>query len=108
MSFAETLWKAWAEVLFICLLVVGFIIALFIQSPVLNYLVIFAVGLMAGRLIFMKKGKQPLFPFFLIILGFLLGYALGSVIVNRTWVTILFVLGAIVSYYLHKKEYIPS
>ncbi len=108
MTVGETLWKAWAEVFFIILLVVGFLISLSIQSTALNYTVIFCAGLMIGRTIFMKKGKQPLFPFFLIIIGFLFGYTLGSVIVNRKIVALLFIIGGVISYYLHKKGYIPS
>ena len=110
MSFGETLWKAWAEVFFIILLVLGFLVSLSIQSTALNYTVIFCAGLMIGRTIFMKQGKQPLFPFFLIIIGFLLGYTFGGYIqgLSRTLVVLLFIIGAILSYYLHKKEYIPS
>ena len=108
MTLGETIWKAWAEVFFIILLLIGFFIALSIESPALNYIVISCAGLMVGRTIFMRKGKQPLFRFFFIIIGFLFGYTLGSVIVNRKIVALLFIIGGIISYYLHKKEYLPS
>ncbi len=106
MSIAQILWKSWAEFFFIVLLLIGFFVALFIQNAWLNYAVIFCAGLMAGRVLFIKTGRQPVFPFFLIIVGFLFGYMLGSFVFDRRIIAILFALGAVLSYYLHKKEYI--
>ena len=100
------LWKQWAETFFIILLLLGFVVSLSIQSAILNYVVIFCAGLMTGRTIFKKKGKQPLFPFFLIIIGFLLGYTLGSFAFSKKIIIFLFIVGSIISYYIHKKEYI--
>lgn len=100
------LWQNWAETLFILLLIVGLVLSITIQNAFLNYLIIFCAGLMAGRVIFIRKGKQPLFPFFLIIIGFLFGYMLGSFSFNRKVITFLFILGAIIGYYIHKKGYI--
>ena len=100
------LWKQWAETFFIILILLGFLVSISIESALLNYIVIFCAGLMAGRTIFKKKGRQPLFPFFLIIVGFLLGYMLGSFEFSKKIITFLFILGTIISYYIHKKEYI--
>jgi hypothetical protein len=100
------MWKQWAEVFFVILLMVGFLIAISIRSAAMNYVVIFLAGMMTGRLIYEKKGKQPIFAFFLIIIGFLFGYMLGSFGVNRKIIVVFFVAGSITSYYLHKKGYI--
>ena len=100
------LWEQWPELFFFILLVIGLIISISIQNAFLSYTIIFCVGLMAGRFIYMKIGKQPLFPFFLIAIGFLVGYVLGSVQFNRKLITFLFILGALISYYVHKKKYI--
>ena len=108
MAIDELMWKSWVEVFFIVLLLLGFFLAISLPSPFLTYLVIFLAGLLVGREIYLKKGKKPLVRFILIILGFIFGYMLGSKIynVNVKLVTLLFIVAAITSYYLHKKEYI--
>lgn len=100
------LWKQWVEVFFIILLMVGFLIAISIRSAAINYIVIFLAGMMAGRLFYEKLGKQPIFAFFLIIVGFLLGYMLGSFMVNKKLIVFFFIAGTLISYYTHKKGYI--
>ena len=99
-------WKQWAEVFFVILLMIGFLIAISIKSATMNYTVIFLAGMMAGRLIYEKKGKQPIFAFFLITVGFLFGYMLGSFTVNKKLIVLFFIAGSLVSYYIHKKGYI--
>jgi len=109
MTIGVMMWKSWAEVFFVLLLLIGFFISIALPNPWLNYLIIFLAGLLSGRWIYMKKGKQPLFPFFLIIVGFLFGYMLGaypSGLINTKLIAILFILGGIISYYIHKEGYI--
>lgn len=99
-------WQQWSEAFFIIVLIVGFLVALFIKNAIFVYIIIFCIGLMAGRAIFKKKGKQPLFPFFLIIIGFFIGYLIGAFNFNKKMITFLFIAGAIISYYIHKKGYV--
>jgi len=101
-------WKQWAEAFFIILIILGFLISISIQSPALNYLVIFCAGLWFGRTIYSKKGRQSMFPFFLIVIGFLIGYLAGGVIADTSIILMLlfFIVGSILSYYIHKKGYI--
>ncbi len=108
MAIEVIMWKNWAEVFFVVLLLLGFLLSIAMPNPWISYLVIFFAGLLSGRWIYKKKGRQPLFPFFLIIIGFLLGYMLGAypIGVNATAVVLLFIVGALLSYYAHKKEYI--
>ncbi|MBW2996056.1 hypothetical protein KY332_02015 [Candidatus Woesearchaeota archaeon] len=107
MNVGEMIWKNWAETLAIALLVIGFLLSISISSTVLLYIVVILSGFLAGRFYFSKIGKKPLFPFFLIIVGFMLGYALGSFNANRTAIIILFIICWIASHILHKKGYIP-
>jgi len=102
-----TIWKSWPETIGIFLLVIGVIVALSIQSAWINYVVICLGGLIFGRVIFTKKGKQPLFPFFLIVIAFLIGYLIGSIMFNKVYITALFIITTIISYQFHKKGYIP-
>jgi len=103
-----SVWKSWPEMLFFVLLVIGFIVAVSMQNASFIYIVIFIAGLFAGRYYFTKIGKQPLFPFFLILIGFLVGYMIGSFVANRKVVIFLFFLGWVISHIAHKKGYIPK
>ena len=95
----------WVEYLFIALLIVGFILALKVGSAVMTYIIISLCGLMSGR-IFYRIRKNPQFPFYVIIIGFLLGYLLGSYYGNKKIIFILFFVFNIISYYIYKKGYI--
>lgn len=106
MTIGDVFWKQWAEAFFIILLLVGFLLAITIQSIFLKYLIILLIGMMVGRLIYEKKGQKPLFPIILVIFGLFVGFMLGAYGANRKGLTILFFIGAIISYYIHKKGYI--
>ncbi|MBR9692268.1 hypothetical protein GOV06_05795 [Candidatus Woesearchaeota archaeon] len=107
MAAGENVWKNWAEIIAIVLLVIGFLMAISMNSALFIYIVVFLSGLLAGRYYFLKIGKQPLFPFFLIIIGFLLGYTLGSFDANRKIVALLFLISWYISHKAHKAGYIP-
>ena len=93
---------SWVEFFFFVLLVIGFITALFAPSAVVSYTVIFVSGMIGGRLIYERKEKLK-FPYYLIVIGFLVGYAIGAYYGNKSVIITLFVLGNIVSYYLYDK-----
>ncbi len=97
--------QSWPEIYAVILIVVGFLIAISIRSSILNYIVILLAGGMSGRLIFESK-KKGMFPYFLIIIGFLLGFMLGSIYISKRLIVFFFVLGIMLSYYIHKKGYI--
>ena len=92
----------WAEFFFFCLLVIGFLLSLAAPSAVLSYLMIFVCGMMAGRLMYERKKKLQ-FPYFLIIVGFVIGYVLGAFYGNKMVILTLFIIGTFLSYYLHDK-----
>lgn len=106
MVIGKTLWEKWAETVFIILLLIGFALAITIQSIFLKYLIMFLIGMMVGRFIYEKKGKQPLFPFVMTIFGLLVGYMIGAYGANRKGLALLFIIGSVLSYYIHKKGYI--
>jgi len=99
--------RNWAEIIFLILLIVGFLLSLAAPSAVLSYLMIFLVGMMAGRLIYYRK-KSMVFPYVLIIIGFFIGYLIGSRYGNWLVITILFVLGSILDYYLHEQGWLKD
>jgi len=101
--------KNWAEIIAFILLVVGFLFSLAAPSAVLSYIIIFVAGMMGGRLIYERR-KSMVFPYVLILIGFLVGYLIGSRYGYGDWLVIvlLFVLGSILSYYLHEQGFIKG
>ena len=84
-------------------MVIGFIIALLAPSAVISYVIAFFSGMFAGRLIFERKNKMQ-FPYFMIIVGFVIGYLVGVYYGSRRVVIVLFVIGAVLSYKLYDKK----
>jgi len=96
--------EQWAEAFAVFFLVLGLIVSVLLRSAYFSYLTIAFAGFLAGRLYYIKYAKEPILPFILIIIGFLLGYLVGSFWINRFLVLILFALGFALSYYLHMKD----
>ncbi|MBT4936248.1 hypothetical protein HOL21_01250 [Candidatus Woesearchaeota archaeon] len=96
--------EQWAEAFSLLFLAVGFIIAILLQSPFLSYLSVFFAGFVAGRVYYLKKSKEPILPFVLLIVGFLFGYLLGSFWASRFVTLLFFAVGFGISYYLHLKQ----
>lgn len=99
--------KSWAEFFFFVLMIIGFIVALWATSfsAVISYIVVFLSGMIGGRLLYDRK-KKLTFPYYIIIIGFIIGYVIGTYYGSRKVVIILFVLGILFSYHLHNKGYI--
>lgn len=100
---SEFFFRSWSEFLFFVLMIIGIIIALAAPSAVISYLVIFVSGMIAGRIMQWRQQKFH-FPYYLVIIGFLIGYLIGVYYGDRKIVFILFVLGAFLSYYLYDKK----
>src|SRR3989338_6561926 len=104
---ADFFFKSWAEFFFFALMVIGFIVSLWATSfiAVISYIVVFLSGMIGGRLLYERKRKLS-FPYYIIIIGFLIGYVLGAYYGSRQVIVVLFVLGILFSYHLHNKGYI--
>jgi len=96
--------EQWAEVLSLVFLVLGFFVAIVMRNPWFGYASISLAGLLAGRIYYVKRLTEPILPFILIILGFLLGYVVGGFWLSRKLALLLFVGFFTLSYYLHLKE----
>ena len=103
----EFFFKSWAELFFFAVMIMGFIVSLWATSfsAVISYIVIFLSGMIGGKLLYERR-KKLTFPYYIIIIGFLIGYVIGTYYGSRKIVIILFVLGLLLSYHLHKKGYI--
>lgn len=98
----------WPELLTLFFTLLGFFISVLISQPGLSYLFVFVSGLLAARLYYSQRYKQPILPSVLIILGFLVGYVAGSFWVSRFWTVVFFLGGFFLSYHIHVKGIIGS
>ena len=108
MDLSDFLFERWTEGFFIALIIIGFVLSVFIKSAFISYLIVFVAGLLAGRSIAVLIRKKNIFPYVLIILGFLIGYLIGSIAINisRVLIIIIFLIGSVLSYYICKKGYL--
>lgn len=93
----------WAEFFFFCLLIFGFLFSLSVQSAGLSYVLIVLFGIMCGRFLSVRKKG---FPFYLIVLGFLIGFLLGARFASWKVLVFFFFIGGLVSFYLHDRGYL--
>lgn len=99
-------YEEWVEVITLFFLSLGFIISVFLQSPGFTYLSVFLSGGLAGRMYYTKRLRQPILPFVLMIIGFLLGYLLGNFWTSRFWTLFFFMAGMLLSYELHLRKFL--
>ena|SRR3989338_3943590 len=104
---ADFLFKSWAEFFFFVVMVLGLVVGLWASSfsAVISYIVVFLSGMIGGRLLYERR-KRLTFPYYIILIGFLIGYIAGTYYGSRKVVIILFVLGILFSYHLCNKGYI--
>ena len=96
--------EEWVEVFTLFFLFLGFVISILLQSPFLTFVSVFLSGGLAGRIYYSKRFREPILPFVLMIIGFLLGYLLGNFWTSRFWTFFFFFLGFGLSYFLHMKK----
>jgi hypothetical protein len=99
--------QKWMELFFIVLMILGIIIALSASSALVSYILILLAGILAGRVIYERKGKIK-FPHIVIIIGFLLGYIIGAYYGNRKFIAVLFILGAMIGYKFYDKGWLSD
>src|SRR3989338_6127296 len=107
LKMSEFFFKSWVEFVFFVLLVLGLIVGIWASSfsAVISYIVVFLSGMIGGRLLYDRKRKLT-FPYYIILMGFLIGYMAGTYYGSRKVVIILFVLGILFGYHLCNKGYI--
>ena len=91
----------WVELSFLGMIALGFVAGKLVIDLMFSYLLVAAVGLIAGRLSYMKRENDPL-PFKAISLAFLVGYLFGHRMGNWFVITLIFVAAAVISYKAHQ------
>ena len=99
--------KSWAEIFFFVVMILGLIVGVWASSfsAVISYIVVFLSGMIGGRLLYERR-KKLTFPYYVILIGFLVGYTIGTYYGSRKVIIILFILGILFSYHFCKKGYI--
>src|SRR3989344_4657233 len=87
---------------FFVLLVIGFALSFLISNSLVNYFVGFLAGLVFSKACY-HKSDYYLFHYVILSTGFAIGYVIGTRSGNYFTVFVLFVIGLITSFYLHKK-----
>lgn len=95
------------ETVVLFVLILGFFLSTFADSLAMKFLLVFAVGLMFGRVWYIFKTRMK-FVLTTIIAGFLLGFLVGNLLENIREIVILFLAGLLVSYYVHEKKLIKT
>lgn len=96
----------WVETFVVGFMILAFILAVLLNSSIAIYITSVFAGFTAARVFYFRRFKEPIFPFIIIIIGFLIGYIIGSFSANRILTLLLFVSAYAGSYYLHKKKII--
>lgn len=104
-EFGNIFYDWWAEILAFLFLIIGFIIAALARSAFVSYLLIFFSGLVSGRMWYLNR-KNLKFPLFLTTLGFLIGFMIGSFYGDNKIIFLCFLIGNILSHYVHKEGYV--
>ena len=99
--------KNWMEVWFFIMLAIGLIIAVSAPSAVTGYIIVTLSGTAAGRLVYRRKDDIQ-FPYLVIILGFFIGYVVGSYYGSRLLTAFLFIAGFVLGYKLFEKQLIKD
>jgi len=97
---------AWGELSGFILLLVGLVLSLVIDAAVVSYAIILFSGIIIGRLYRMKIHKQSI-VFYVVTIGFLLGYLLGAIINQRGNILVIilfFAIGCWYGNYIMKKK----
>lgn len=100
------LFDDWAEIFTLSLLVFGIVLSFISGSAFVTYTMITICGIAVGRWYFLRKPHLR-FPFYMIVLGFLLGFIFGVNVTQRGSAIIsllLFFVGNYLGVYLHKKK----
>lgn len=98
--------EQWVEYIALILAFVGFFIAIMIRTPAFSYISIALLGLLLGRIFYIKHFSEPIFPFVIMISAFFIGYFAGSFFASRVIVLLIFVATSIISYFLHREKII--
>ncbi|MBI2140002.1 hypothetical protein HYU14_03695 [Candidatus Woesearchaeota archaeon] len=96
------IYSSWVESGFVIALIAGFLFSLSAGSTFITYALVVIVGMMFGKVIYNRR-HNLLFPYYALIVGFLVGYLLGLLYGSWIIAALLFFISAYGSYKAHEK-----
>ena len=96
----------WTEILAFIFAGIGLILGIVLQESIIRICMVFLAGLIAGRIYYAKKNKTLTLPSIIVIFGFIVGYALGSVFTGSSLNLLFFGVAFISSSYIHSEPII--
>ena len=103
----KAMYENWPEFIATVVLVIGFIISLSLHSAFMSYVTILLCGGMFGRFWYGLDNEKK-FSWLIVITGFLIGFLLGEYYASKRAIILLFVIGVVISHYLHAKGYVKT
>ncbi len=100
-------YEDWVEAVFFVFLALGIILGVLSPSAFITYAVALFSGFMAGRLFFDRRHKARA-AYTLLMIGFIMGYVIGTFHGDRKISFLLFLFGGVFSYYIFKKGYLKD
>ncbi len=101
-------YRVWPQLTALGLLVIGFIFSISVwNSAALTYILIIIFGLGFGRM-WWKYKNDFRFTWFLLMVGFIIGYLIGAFGGSRIITFILYILSIAAGYYIHEKNILHS
>jgi uncharacterized membrane protein (DUF441 family) len=97
----------WGEFLALIFLILLIILSVSAKNFFLYISIIFLFGLLFGRFWFIQK-KGLRFGLFLSTIGVVIGFFIGSFFAKTEISFVVFLVGAFLSYFVHKKKIISS
>ena len=97
----------WGEYLMVFFLIVGVVIAVSIDSFATFLAVMFLFGLLFGRLWYRQR-KHLRYGLAFATIGIVFGFILGKFFGHTHIIVIIFLVGAVISYYIHYRGWISS
>ena len=97
----------WPEIVGFFFLILGMVLALAAPTESASYIIVFIVGVLGGRLWWHERDTFKT-SWFIILLGFLIGYIIGGWYTNRNFIVVFFIAGAWITYWLHEKGILSS
>ncbi|MBN2457841.1 hypothetical protein JXB31_01785 [Candidatus Woesearchaeota archaeon] len=98
----------WVEMFMVLLLILGLVISFLSDAAIVSYFIILICGFIVGRLYYLKRAKMR-FPFYILVLGFLVGFIAGIELNSRGLIPLIllfFAVGCYLGYYVHEKRWL--
>lgn len=100
---SSNFYESGPEYLFFFLIIIGAILGIVTQDLIINYTIIFFIGIIIGINYYNHRYKRS-YILTMLTIAIFLGYSIASINSNWRFLLILYVFGAILGYYIKKEK----